>query len=366
VPIQPLANIKLLPQSAFANIDIPAEQIRIEISANESALGPSPLAIEAFNHAVSKLSRYPSPTADGLRHKLAQTHGLTAAQYVCSTGSENLIHLVVTAFAGIGDEVIMGERAFLVGKMATVVHGAKPIIVPDLPDLSHDLDAMLSAITDKTRIVYLPNPNNPTGNCFSKQAIQDFHQALPDHIVLILDTAYGEYITDESYSRGFELVEDGAENVIVLGTFSKIFGLASLRVGWGYGHPELMDFTNRVKGAFTVAGPAQEAAIKALEDTPHMLKERNHVNQQRPLLVEQLRTVGINTGEHCGNFIAARFPGGETQAKQAFQFLLQHGTVVKALGSYNLADALRISIGTEQEMQAVIQQLTAFMQGGSS
>jgi histidinol-phosphate aminotransferase len=331
----------------------------IRLASNESALGPSPRAVEAYRAMAGELHRYPDGGSVGLRQALAKRHGLDAERIVCGTGSDELISLLARAYAGAGDEVIYSRHGFLMYKIAAQSAGATPIAVPER-NLTADADAILGRVSDRTRMVFLANPNNPTGTYLSRDAVKRLHAGLPRSTLLVVDAAYAEFVARNDYEPGLELVE-AAENVVMLRTFSKIYALASLRVGWAYCSAQVADVLNRVRGVFNVNLPAQAAALAALEDVASIARARAHNDVWRPWLEDQLSTLGLSTTASVANFVLARFPAKPKDAAAALAFLQSRGILVRKMGAYGLPEHLRITVGLEDEMRAVVLALSEFL-----
>ncbi|MGC6472765.1 MAG: histidinol-phosphate transaminase [Parvibaculales bacterium] len=324
----------------------------VKLSANESPLGPSPLAVAAYKTAADNLEVYPDGAALALREVLAEKHGLDVDKIVCGFGSDELLQLLPQAYAGPGDEVIHTAHGFLVYKLAATAAGAKAISVPE-PQLTADVDLMLAAVTQNTRIVFLANPNNPTGTMISKQEVRRLHAGLREDIVLVLDGAYAEYVDPDTYEDGFDLV-DSAANVVTTRTFSKIHGLAALRLGWAYGAPEIIEVLNRLRGPFNVNTPAMLAGIASVQDDAHIAKAVAHNTQWRAWLAQRLDACGFETIPSEANFILVNFdPDGPVSVAEADAALCQAGLIARQVGGYGLPHSLRISIGTQPAMEQV-------------
>ena len=339
----------------------------IKLSANESPLGPSPKAVEAYLAAADSLAIYPDGSALALREALAAQHGLNPDQIVCGFGSDELLQLLPQAYAGPGDEVIHTAHGFLVYKLAATAAGATAVSVPE-PNLVADVDAILAAVTEKTKIVFLANPNNPTGTMLNKDEVRALHAGLRDDIIFVLDGAYAEYVPEEKYESGFELVAQ-AQNVLTTRTFSKIHGLAALRLGWGYGAPEIIEVLNRMRGPFNVNSAAMAAGIASVQDTAHIAKAVAHNTQWRGWLYDQLIALGFDVVPSEANFLLVHFePESAVDAARADEVLCQAGLIARVVGSYGLPHSLRISIGTETAMKKVVdvfQQLRQMQEGAA-
>lgn len=330
-----------------------------KLSANENPLGASPRAIEAFRDAAA-LELYPDGASTKLRAAIGAAYGLDPARIVCGTGSDELLMLTALAFAGPGDEVLYSQYGFLVYRIAALAAGATPVIAPET-NLTSDVDALLAAVTDKTRVVFLANPNNPTGTYLPFDEIKRLQKGLPPHVLLALDAAYAEYVRRNDYEAGIELVAT-SPNVVMLRTFSKIHGLAALRVGWMYGPAEVIDAINRIRGAFNVSAPGIAAAVAAIEDAAHVERAVAHNEEWLPRLTEQLTALGLTVTPSVTNFLLVHFP--ETpgkSAKDADAFLMERGLILRRVDSYGLPGALRLTIGTQEANELLVAALTEFM-----
>jgi len=321
----------------------------IRLASNESALGPSPRAIAAYRTLAEEIHRYPDGGAEALREALARHHGLPADRIVCGNGSDELIGLLTKAYAGPGDEVVMSRHGFLMYPIAAKAAGAEVVIAPET-NLTADVDALLAAVTPRTRVVFLANPNNPTGTYLSSDEVKRLHAGLPPQVLLVIDAAYAEYVQRNDYDPGMALVA-ASENVVMTRTFSKIYALAGLRVGWAYGSESIADVLNRVRAPFNLNAAAQAAAVAALADVPALDRAREHNDIWRPWLARELMALGLTVNPSVANFLIVRFPGGDKSADAAFEFLKGRGILTRKIAGYHLADWLRITIGTEQEME---------------
>ncbi|MCS0495173.1 histidinol-phosphate transaminase [Ancylobacter sp. MQZ15Z-1] len=330
-----------------------------KLSANETPIGPSPKAMEAFR-AAAALEFYPDGSSTKLREAIGAAYGLDPARIVCGTGSDELITLTTLAFAGPGDEVLYSQYGFLVYRIATLAAGATPVVAPE-KDYHSDVDALLAAVSERTRIVFLANPNNPTGTYIPAEEVRRLQRGLPPHVLLALDSAYAEYVHREDYEAGTELAESCA-NVVMLRTFSKIHGLASLRVGWLYGPAEVVDAVNRIRGAFNVSAPGIAAATAAVGDTAHVEAAVAHNDVWLPWLTEQLTALGLDVTPSVANFLLVHFPDepGRT-AREADAFLMQRGLILRRVDAYGLPGALRLTVGTEEANRLLVDALSAFM-----
>ncbi|GLK73011.1 histidinol-phosphate transaminase [Ancylobacter dichloromethanicus] len=335
-----------------------------KLSANENPLGPSPKAVAALQSATA-FELYPDGSSTKLREAIAATYGLDPARIVCGTGSDELLMLTAAAFAGPGDEVLYSQHGFLVYRIAALAAGATPVVVPE-KDYRTDVDALLAAVTEKTRVVFLANPNNPTGTYLPFDEVKRLQRGLPPHVLLALDAAYAEYVRRNDYEAGIELVAT-CPNVVMLRTFSKIHGLAALRVGWLYGPAEVADAINRIRGAFNVSAPGLAAAVAAIEDAAHVEAAIAHNEVWLPWLTRELTALGLTVTPSVTNFLLVHFPDtpGRT-AKEADAFLSQRGLILRRVDSYGLPGALRLTVGTEEANRLVVAALAAFLGGGET
>ncbi len=338
---------------------IPGVKRVIKLASNESPLGPSPKAIAAYRKAAKELHRYPDGGADHLRAALAELYGLEAERIVCGAGSDELIAMLCRAYAGEGDEVLYSEYGFLMYAISAKSAGATPVKAPER-ELTADVDALLARVTPKTRLVFLANPNNPTGTYLGNDAVERLRDRLPADVLLVIDAAYAEYVDRNDYSPGIDLVR-AHPNVVMTRTFSKIYGLAALRLGWAYCPPAIADVLHRVRGPFNVGTAAQVAGAAALRDLGHTARAKHHNDRWRPWLARELEAIGLAVAPSVGNFVLARFPAGAAQAAAADAFLKKNGVIVRAMKGYGLPDCLRITVGMDDENEAVVAALRAFM-----
>ncbi len=341
-----------------------AGQARIaRLAANENPLGPSPRAIEAFRESARQLHRYPDGGAVELRDAIGRHGRLDPAGIVCGAGSDELIALLVRAYAGPGDEVLHSRHGFLMYAIAAKAAGASPVAAAER-DLTADVDALLARVSHRTRLVFLANPNNPTGTYLSAAEVARLRAGLPAHVLLVLDAAYAEYVARNDYEAGHRLVE-AHDNVVMLRTFSKIFGLAALRLGWAYCPPGVAGVLNRIRGPFNVSAPAQAAGIAALEDTEHAARSRAHNDRWLAWFQGRVSALGLGAPASVGNFLLVRFPGAR-DAGAALRFLNSRGIIPRAMDAYGLPDSLRFTIGLEDDMRAVAAALEDFAANAKS
>ncbi len=333
----------------------------LKLSANESALGPSPKAVAALHAAAATAHRYPDGDAAALRAALAARYGIPADQIVCGAGSDEVIALTCQAYLQRGDEVVYPEHGFLMYALSTLAAGGVPRTAPER-GLRTDVGALLAAVSDKTKIVFLANPNNPTGSYISMRELAELQAGLPAHVLLVVDGAYREYVEQPDFSTGLELVAAGKENVLVTGTLSKIFGLGGLRVGWAYGAPALIDVLNRVRGPFNVAAPAQAAAVAALGDRAFEERVRRLNNDQLAPLTQRLQGMGLTVYPSVANFVLIDF-GEAARRVQVDTALQAQGLYLRQVAAYGLPTCLRMTLGTEAENARVLQALTQALSG---
>ncbi|WP_235720855.1 histidinol-phosphate transaminase [Magnetospirillum molischianum] len=334
----------------------------IKLSSNEGALGPSPKAMEALAALAPEIHRYPDGGATELRAAIAARFGFAADRIVCGAGSDELLGLLCRAYAGPGDEVLQSEHGFLMYAIAAKVSGATPVKAAEV-DLTASVDNLLAAVTPRTKIVYLANPNNPTGTYLPKDEVARLRAGLPDHVLLVIDAAYSEFVSAEDYSCGKELVEAG-ENTVVCRTFSKIYALGGLRLGWAYCPDSIADVLNRVRGPFNVSSSALIAGLAAFNDTEHYARAKSHNEAWRSWLADRLTELGLTVVPSVANFLLVHFPheaGRDAAAADAY--LRRNGIIVRAMASYGLPDSLRITIGNAEETQAVAETLATFLAG---
>ncbi|MCB1481405.1 MAG: histidinol-phosphate transaminase [Rhodobiaceae bacterium] len=337
---------------------------RHKLSSNETPLGPSPKAIEAFSAAAAKLADYPDGASTKLREAIAARYGLNPDHIVCGSGSDELLNLISQAYLSPGDEAIYSEFGFLVYRIATLAAGGTPVVAAET-GLTADVDAILACVTPRTKIVFLANPNNPTGTYLPFEEVRRLHRGLPSNVVLVLDAAYAEYVRRNDYESGLSLVAESG-NVIMTRTFSKIYGLAHLRLGWAYAPAHIADALNRIRGPFNVNGPAIAAGIEAIRDTNWSDKAADHNETWLPKVTAELEKLGLEVTPSVGNFILIHFPAeaGRTAA-DADDHLVSQGIFLRRMEGYGLPGALRMTIGSAEANQDTIAALAAFLKSGN-
>ncbi|BBK40178.1 histidinol-phosphate aminotransferase [Allostella vacuolata] len=332
------------------------------LASNENTAGPSPKARAAYAATAGEIHRYPDGHSERLRQAIGRVNGLDPARIVCGAGSDELLQLLTKCYAGIGDEILYSQYGFMMYPIAAKSVGAIPVAAPET-GLKTDVDALLARVTERTRILFLANPNNPTGSYLPQDEMRRLHAGLPRNVLLVLDSAYAEYVEEADYDAGVELV-DAADNVVMTRTFSKIYALAGLRLGWLYGPPAVVDVINRVRGPFNVTLATQEAGVAAMEDEAFVATSRETATRWRSWLGDELARLGLTVYPSVANFVLVRFPDGAGRdAAAALAFLKQRGILVRGMAGYGLPECLRIGIGLEEEMRAVQSALADFVGG---
>lgn len=340
---------------------VPGVNRVLKLSSNEGAFGVPPGAQEAFRRMSQELHRYPDGDATELRRAIGARWQLDPAKIVCGGGSDDLIYQLCLAFGGHGRDIVMTEHGFAIYHIAGTYAGSRVIKTPER-DLTADVDAMLAAVSPATRLVFLANPNNPTGSMISQAEVERLRAGLPTEVLLVLDSAYAEYVEQPDYDPGVKLVDAG-DNTVMLRTFSKVFGLGGMRVGWAYAPPAVIDVFNRVRSPFNVSIAAQAAAIAAMAEPGWVEKGRAHNREYRPKLAAGLTAAGLKVWPSEGNFVLADFATPE-RARGADAFFRTRGIIVRPVGGYGLPHCLRITVGTAEEVELVIAAATEFMKGG--
>ncbi|KAA1179298.1 histidinol-phosphate transaminase [Rhizobium tropici] len=331
-----------------------------KLSSNETPLGASPKAIEAFRGAAEHLERYPDGQAKELRQAIADVHGLNVANILCGAGSDELLGLLCHTYLGTGDEGIITEHGFLVYKIQIMAAGATPVTVKE-KDCTVDVDAILAAVTEKTKMVFIANPANPTGTYVPVSEIRRLQASLPKHVILVLDAAYAEYVRRNDYEAGLELVSAN-QNVVMTRTFSKVYGLAALRIGWMYGPVDIVDAINRVRAPFNMNTAAIAAGAAAIRDQAFTEKAVAHNTLWLEKVTAALEAIGLRVTPSVANFVLVHFPDSEgKRAAEADDFLTSRGYIVRAVRAYGFPNSLRMSIGTEEANLGLIDTLTEFM-----
>ncbi|MGR3503185.1 histidinol-phosphate transaminase [Pseudaestuariivita sp.] len=330
----------------------------VKLSSNENPLGPPQSAVDALAQAARDMHRYPSTDHAGLRAAIGEVHGLDPARLICGVGSDEIITFLCQAYAGPGDEVLYPEHGFLMYKISALAAGATPVVAPERERVV-DVDALLAACTERTRLVFLANPANPTGTMISQSALARLADGIPPQALLVIDGAYAEYV--DGYDGGAGLVTERS-NVFMTRTFSKLYGLGGLRVGWGYGTAEVIDVLNRIRGPFNLSAPALASAEAAIRDRDYAVACQRENARLRSWLAEALAEHGVPSDTSCANFILARFASPE-EAQACDAFLQTQGLIVRQVGGYGLPAALRITVGDEDACRRVAEAVGAFKAG---
>ncbi len=333
----------------------------VKLSSNENPLGPSPRAIEAMREAAANMHRYPSSDHAELRTAIGEVHGLNPEQIICGAGSDEIITFLCQAYAGPGDEVLYTEHGFAMYRISAQAAGATPVEVREHERVT-DVDALLAGCSERTKLVFIANPNNPTGTMIGAADVARLAGGIPDGALLVLDGAYAEYV--EGFDAGASLIAERS-NVFMTRTFSKIYGLGGARIGWGYGPQEIIDVLNRLRGPFNVSSTALAGALASVRDTDYVDQCRAENAKWRGWLADALAEVGVPSDTSCTNFILARF-SSQAEAEACDDFLKARGLIVRRVAGYNLPNALRITVGDEAACRAVAAAVKAFKAGESA
>lgn len=335
-------------------LNLPANEI-IKLASNENPLGPSPLALAAMQKVLANLNLYPDGNAFYLKQKLAEKLGVTPANLVLGNGSNEIIEFVGHTYFAPGVDVIVSQFCFAIYPLVAKMFGANLITVP-AKDHSHDLPAMLKAITSQTRVVFVANPNNPTGTLVSREEIIQFVNDIPDHVLLVMDEAYIEFLDDPPDLAA--LVRLGVRpNLLLMRTFSKIFGLAGLRIGYGIGHPDLIVALEKIRQPFNINSIAQAGSLAALGDAEHIQKTRHNNFTGLEFFQRAFRDLKLEYVQSAANFILVRVGEGQ----RVFEAMQKQGVIVRPMGGYQLGEWIRISVGTPQENERCLKVLKAVL-----
>lgn len=339
---------------------VPGVKKIFKLSSNESALGTSPKAVQAYEAAASRLAIYPDGHAVKLHETIARGLKVDSKNIVCGAGSDEILSLLAHGYLEPGMQAIHTEHAFSIYRIFTLAAGGVPIAVPERARTA-DVDAILSAVNDKTRIVFIANPNNPTGTYLNRTELKRLHAGLPGNVLLVIDAAYAEYVRKADYEPGSELVAN-ADNVVMTRTFSKIYGLASLRLGWGYCPEPIAGVLNRLRGPFNVNGAVQAAGIAAFEDHDFLQSAIAHNEKWLGWLEVEIKKLGLALTPSAANFLLIDFPAqkGKTAA-EADEFLLARGLILRRMEGYGFANSLRLTVGTEEANRLVIAAFKDFL-----
>ncbi|MEK1888800.1 MAG: histidinol-phosphate transaminase [Phyllobacterium sp.] len=331
-----------------------------KLSSNETPLGASRHATEAYRAAAERLEIYPDGQATALKKAIADVHGLNADNILCGNGSDELLGLLCQTYLSPGDEAVYTEHGFMVYKIYIMAAGATPVVAHEESEQAH-VDSILAAVTPRTRIVFLANPNNPTGTYLPFEEVRRLHAGLPKNVLLVLDAAYAEYVRRNDYEAGVELVSS-FENVVMTRTFSKIHGLAALRIGWMFAPGHVIDAVNRIRGPFNLNSAAIVAGAAAIRDRTHVAEAVAFNEKWLPWLSEQLTALGLRVTPSVGNFLLVHFPDDAAKsAEKADVYLTSKGYILRRVGGYGFPNALRLTIGSEEANRGVVAALSEFL-----
>ena len=334
----------------------------MKLSSNENALGAGGKAREAYAAAIGNIHMYPDGRAMKLRDAVAGHHGLEPDRLIFGNGSDEVFALLNQTYLTAGDNIVSGKYGFLAYRISALANQASVKLAPE-PDFRLTPEAILAEVDDRTRIVYVSSPSNPTGSYNTAEEIRRLHEALPPHILLVIDEAYAEFVAEPDWETSFPLARE-SDNIIVTRTFSKIHGLGGLRIGFGYAPLKVCEAVDRIRLPFNVSVPGIEAAVAALADTAHQKASRDLVHAWRPRLTQAIKGFGFDVFPSAGNFVLVRFPDEKRNAAAANDYLNSRGIIVRPVGGYGLPDCLRITIGSEDQNRAVIDALSEFAAAG--
>lgn len=358
---EPVPGISLLAPYVQGKGRIQGHENPIKLSSNESNMGPSPKAIEAYKKAAHTLHRYPDGDQNDLRHAIAEVHDLNAAQIFCSNGSDEAIQLVIRAYVRPDDEVIVSQYGFVMARIHAVTQGARVLTAAE-PDFTISVDNILDKLTPETRMVVIANPNNPAGRYVPASEIERLHNGLPEHVILLLDGAYAEYVAEPDFSAGADLV-DRFSNVVMTRTFSKLYGLAGLRIGWAYCPANIFQTVQRIRTPFNATSASLAAAEAAVRDTAYTAGVCQHNKAWLKTFAAEFEALGLDVIPSASNCFLLRFSGenGKT-AEAAYHYLLEEGIIVRpAINAGGPEDCLRITVGLDHENKAAIDVLNKFL-----
>jgi histidinol-phosphate aminotransferase len=360
MPVLPRPSILSVEPYVGGESKVPGVNRIIKLSSNEGAFGPPPSAIAAIAESAKEAHRYPDGGATALREAIGARFGLDPARIVCGNGSDELLSMLILAYGGEGTELVMSAHGFMMYDITGRWAGCRVIKVPER-NLTADVDGLLAAVGPRTTLMFLANPNNPTGSILPQSEVERLRAGLREDVLLVLDAAYAEYVTRPDYDPGVKLV-DGTPNTVMCRTFSKIFGMGGMRLGWAYAPAGIVDVLGRVRGPFNVNGSAMAGGIAALAEPGWVEMSVAHNTAQRARVAAALTAAGLKVWPSEGNFLLVDF-GTADRATAADAWLRGRGLIVRAMGGYGLAQTLRVTIGTEEECGLVIEALTAFARG---
>lgn len=343
---------------------VPGGKTPIKLSSNETPLGPSPQAIVAYGAAARELERYPDGQATALRQAIAKRYGLDASRIVCGAGSDEVLTMLAHAYLGPGDEGLYTTHGFLVYRIAILACGATPVVAPET-NFTADVDAILAKVSERTKVVFLANPNNPTGTYLPIGEVRRLRAGLPAHVLLVLDAAYAEYVRRNDYEAGLELVAT-TDNTVMTRTFSKIYGLAALRIGWAYCPASVADVLNRIRGPFNLSAASIAAGAAAMADDAHIAAAVEHNATWLAWLTDEIGKLGLPVTPSVGNFVLVHFPQDTGKGAVACDaHLKSKGIIVRRVAGYGLPHCLRITVGTAEDNQAVVAAIAEFVRAGA-
>lgn len=343
---------------------VPGGKKPIKLSSNETPLGPSPQAIVAYGSAARELERYPDGQATALRQAIAKRYGLDASRIVCGAGSDEVLTMLAHAYLGPGDEGLYTTHGFLVYRIAILACGATPVVAPET-NFTADVDAILAKVSERTKVVFLANPNNPTGTYLPIGEVRRLRAGLPAHVLLVLDAAYAEYVRRNDYEAGLELVAT-TDNTVMTRTFSKIYGLAALRIGWAYCPASVADVLNRIRGPFNLSAASIAAGAAAMADDAHIAAAVEHNATWLAWLTDEIGKLGLPVTPSVGNFVLVHFPQDTAKGAVACDaHLKSKGIIVRRVAGYGLPHCLRITVGTAEDNQAVVAAIAEFVRSGA-
>ncbi len=333
------------------------------LSFNESPLGPSPKALHAAEHALKSSYQYPLPGNPEIRAAIAERHSLEVEKVFCGSGSEDILRLIACGFADAGDDIVYTEHGMVIYPIAAHCVGANAVVAPE-KNLFVDVDIPLDTVTDKTKVGYVANPGNPTGTYIPNSEMVRLRDGLKDDILLVIDSAYAEFVDKDDYCPGWQLVDNGKENVIMTRTMSKMYGLAGLRLGWGYASTSIIEVLNKVRAGFNINVAAIAAGIEAIKDLEHEKKTKDYNDKMKRWLEDELKSLGLEIAPSVCNFSLVRFSGGADQCKIVNAALAEVGISAKPCGGANLPDCLRITIGLEESLRLLVERMNEVKEQG--
>jgi len=331
----------------------------IKLSSNESALGPSKIAIEAFNAASSSLSIYPDGNSTKLKNKLCELNNIEASNIICGAGSDEILNLIANAYLQPGDEVIYSEHAFLLYRIITLANDAIPVPAKEI-GLKTSIKNIITAVTNRTKIVFIANPNNPTGSYLTRDELLQLRDGLPDKVLLVIDGAYAEYVQEDDYTDGMEMVTNNV-NTVMTRTFSKVYGLAALRIGWGYCPIHIIEVLNKIRGPFNLSTASILAGAAALSDQEHVMKSVQFNIEEKKILLEKYKELGVDVIDGVANFILLNFSTmPDLEYEQLKDFLISNKVYLRDVADYGLPHHLRLSIGSKENNIIAFDKIAGF------